>query len=217
MKILALVFTLLVACRSADKQTLYYTTDNEDVVLENLQTYWMFDCSFPDDLKDSVRAGFDEWSFLAFNFETVDPFIEVSYCFDSEKYIRPRDMIVVDYIDGCRIDSFNETFSYNCNTLAVAYRSFNYDVTRITGGTIRFYAPWATHAFPGRVNVSKHEVGHILGLEHSDDSPHCVMFPTLVFKRSSGVNDERYFHIERQFCKREVYEFLKNYGNKGNR
>lgn len=107
---------------------------------------WSFDCSFPEKLQDEVRHGFDYWDHLV----GFDIFEEAT-C-DS-------------FLADVRVSYIND-FSKNKRWWAAA-----------NSVMIRFYMTWGMTKDPYiRTSVSRHEVGHVLGLDHNDEEE-CLMHP----------------------------------------
>lgn len=126
---------------------------------------WQFSCDFPEDFKNSARFGFDYWNMLAGRVVfTEQP------C--GEDILRN---VVVYYSDKSREGSDEMHFT-------IAQTSFSF-VGAIR--TVTFFREWtAPENFMDTISVARHEVGHVLGFEHSDDKK-CLMYPTIVEKRKS--------------------------------
>ncbi len=120
--------------------------------------HWHFDCSFPEDLRADVRAGFAGWD------------------------IGGRRMFVEDEGFGCFthlvlqevVVHFDPSLVHDANDEEVLANALPIGSPLTTGGRGNFYGQWRLERPSYRVRTATHEAGHILGFDHSQD-PRCVM------------------------------------------
>lgn len=136
---------------------------------------WAFDCAFPVDLRGPIRRAVSYVSLA------VGP------------GVMGRESPCVDRPDFTGVTFVLLEREFRGDTWGMAPREMSSGVE--LERDVILMGPWAESGSDAlREDVARHELGHVLGLEHSSDQG-CLMFPV----RSRDRDD-----VPRTFCEREL-------------
>lgn len=166
--IAAILCAVNITCASSHKKDTIvyvpYTWTSYDYPLK-----FKFICGFPKYNKAEVIASFQYWDDLV----DYKLFKEVEECADRIEIMDYKNSDTI-YIDWSRQYSPRST-----NHLATA--SVNNENTRIISAKITFWRPWIISDNQAqRITTARHEIGHVLGLEHIKKQKACIMYPYIV-------------------------------------
>lgn len=170
----------LITCRAPQIETL------PQFKLENGLVQWQYACDFPDKYKEFVEESFGYWE----NIVDKKLFIKQRLCV-KDYYPRSHNFIVIRYEDRNKKKG-KKTILGTAQTIHHTKKHKN--------TLIIFYRGWDKYKKGKRISVSRHEVGHALGLGHIDDK-RCIMHPDVV----------KSYH---EACDVEINKVLELYGER---
>jgi len=153
---------------------------------EEVPIMWQFSCTFPGKFRASAKEGFDYWESII----GYDLFVEDKECWDGTDLPKPLRVVVNYSLTEARMNKDHPVLAWAYGGTEGGY---------IVRGEIRFIAAWFGRKDHQRKTLSRHEVGHILGMSHVLVTK-CLMFPTM--NSSDGL---------KKACEREKMEFLERY------
>lgn len=161
----------------------WHTIDMSNGLIE-----WTFGCNFPEEYRQLVRDSFDYWELV------VDEplFVERDDCVNYVELDYEHNNIVVLYEDVRKKSKKNE------GHVVLGTASKKYDTRKVKNFTITYWKDWDKKTEGKKVSTARHEVGHVLGLNHID-SEECIMYEFIT----------KSFH---EACKTEVDRILYLYG-----
>lgn len=181
MRRLLLASLLLVSCVGKSHAETQHLCSADSCALPPKPIYWSFSAEFPRELYRDVRSGFDFWDELT----PRHLFQEVGSTDSRSRIVIRRDRMVRKRGD-------------NMNVMAITQLP-----SLIDGSTvITFYDSYAVANRNMRISVSRHEVLHALGFDHTAD-PRCLMLEVIPWE------DVR--HGPKAPCQQELDDFKRRY------
>jgi len=161
----AILISLLLSCQDTTLKSVRWRADgNQIAFLREDSVVFAFHCTFPEEEKFAVRDGFDYWNgIIGRGF-----FVEKENCVNDDPSNPVNAKIIAMFLDA---DSFSGP-----QILASTYVKYSDTIPEYA--TIWFYPSWIDASDFGKASTARHEVGHTLGLNHSDFEK-CLMFSKL--------------------------------------
>lgn len=152
---------------------------------------YSFTCAFPENLRPSVRAGFDYWNDIV-----PGTFVESLGC----------DLANGIIVSLSRMSYLRGDGTLDPNTWADTLNMQAHG--QIVGSLITFYADWATGDRRVQGSVVRHEIGHVMGFEHSKHGE-CIMHSSI------NTTTVKYDDRTKAACPSEIREATSLYGHQG--
>lgn len=189
MKFLAtLLMLVLSACSIIHWQRTRFL--GTEIVIQNPPLYWAFACDFPNDKQQIVREAFDYWNGLA-----GKELFEETSCHLRDT-LQDQDLMLTILAADKWPDQGPEVWAI---TSGVNVHG------NFIGGKMVFLHPWLAKPEEWLVmaSVARHEVGHVIGFDHSTRED-CLMYEYV-----NGAKD--YSDIVKGVCPEEWAAFRERY------